>query len=100
MCIRDRGQPKTAYRVASGHQLTSGSDYADLEFLAGFIALRKLGDADRALTHFGHLKAAVATPISVARAEYWTGRALQAKGDAGGAEAVSYTHLDVYKRQR
>ncbi len=82
------GQPKTAYRVAAGHQLTSGSDYADLEFLAGFIALRKLGDADRALKHFGHLKAAVATPISVARAEYWSGRALQAKGDAAGAETA------------
>lgn len=82
------GSPKVAYRIAAQHQLTAGTDYADLEFLAGFIALRELGDADRALTHFGHLKAAVATPISLARADYWTGRALQAKGDAAGAEAA------------
>lgn len=82
------GSPKVAYQIAAGHQMTAGTDYADLEFLAGFIALRKLGDADRALTHFGHLKAAVATPISLARADYWTGRALQAKGDAAGAEAA------------
>lgn len=82
------GQAKTAYRVAAGHQMTEGTDYADLEFLAGFIALRKLDDPERALTHFGHLKAAVATPISVARADYWTGRALQANGDAEAAEAA------------
>ena len=34
------------------------------------------------------LKEAVATPISVARAEYWMGRALEAKGDKAGAEAA------------
>ena len=83
-----KGQAKTAYKVASMHQLTSGTDYADLEFLAGFIALRKLNDPDAALKHFARLKDAVATPISLARADYWTGRALQARGDAGGAEAA------------
>ena len=83
-----KGQVKDAYKVASMHQLTSGTDYADLEFLAGFIALRKLGDADTALKHFARLKKSVATPISLARADYWTGRALQDKGDADGAAAA------------
>lgn len=73
-------RPKDAYRVASGHGLSAGAAYADLEFLAGFIALRKLGDAETALRHFGHLKAGVSTPISVARAEYWLGRAEEAAG--------------------
>lgn len=81
-------QPKTAFRVAAQHQLTSGDEYADLEFLAGFIALRKLADADAAVTHFARMKEAVVTPISVARAEYWMGRALEAKGDNAGAQAA------------
>lgn len=80
------GQEKTAYKVAASHQMTSGAE--DLEFLSGFIALRKLGDPDRALGHFSQLRTAVATPISLARADYWTGRALEARGDAAGARAA------------
>ncbi len=83
-----QGQPKLAFRVAASHQMTEGDSYVDLEFLAGFIALRKLDDPDTALKHFKHLKEAVATPISVARAEYWMGRALEAKGDSAGANAA------------
>ena len=81
------GQAKTAYRIAANHQLETGDSYVDLEFVSGFIALRKLDDPDRAIAHFGHLRSAVETPISVARAEYWMGRALEAKGDKAGAKA-------------
>ena len=84
--LRD-GKPKAAYRVASSHFLTSGGDYADLEFLSGFIALRKLGDAETALRHFRNLREGVATPISVSRAHYWAGRALLASGDRAGGTA-------------
>jgi soluble lytic murein transglycosylase len=80
------GRGGDGYRVAARHQLTEGADYADLEFLAGFIALRKLGDADTALRHFANLKAAVVTPISLSRALYWQGRALEDKGDDAAAE--------------
>ena len=83
-----KGQAETAYKVAAMHQLTGGTDYADLEFLAGFIALRKLDNPDAALKHFARLKDAVATPISLARADYWVGRAKQARGDADGAQAA------------
>jgi soluble lytic murein transglycosylase len=79
---------KTAYRVAASHHLAEGEGFVDLEFLSGFIALRKLGDADRALDHFTQLAIAVKTPISLARAAYWQGRALEAKGDAAGAKAA------------
>lgn len=85
--MRD-GAPKTAYRIASTHDLTGGAAYADLEFLSGFIALRKLNDPDRALRHFDHLRAGVGTPISLSRADYWRGRALEAKGDKAGATAA------------
>jgi soluble lytic murein transglycosylase len=80
-------KPQAAYRVAAGHHLRSGAGYADLEFLAGFIALRKLGDATTALRHFRNLREGVATPISVSRAHYWAGRALLAAGDRAGGTA-------------
>jgi soluble lytic murein transglycosylase len=77
--LRD-GDPRRAYRIASSHHLAGGSHFADLEFVAGFIALRHLDDAQTALAHFQRLSAAVATPISVARGAYWEGRALEALG--------------------
>ncbi len=84
------GDAATAYKVAARHWLAGGADYAELEFLAGFIALRKLNDADTALQHFQRLKAAVVTPISLSRASYWQGRAYEAKGDAAAAK-LAYT---------
>ena len=83
-----QGRASEAYRAAARHGLTPGdgaSAYADLEFLAGFIALRRLNDPATALTHFTHLKDGVTTPISLARADYWLGRAHEAAGN--GAEA-------------
>ena len=82
-----QGKAKTAYRVAAEHHLTSGSDLADLSFLAGFIALRHLNDPATALQHFAALEGAVATPISTARAQYWLGRAYEAGADGANARA-------------
>ncbi len=84
------GKAKDAYQIAAKHQLTEaeGADYADLEFLAGFVALRELHDPQLAIKHFKHLKTAVGTPISLARADYWMGRALEAAGDKAGAQAA------------
>jgi len=82
------GRPEQAYRAAASHQLTGGAAYADLEFLSGFIALRRLGDPDRALAHFRHLEAAVSTPISLARSLYWQGRAEEAAGRDDAARAA------------
>ncbi len=82
-----RGRPAEAYRVAADHRIAPGgggaSDQADLEFLAGFIALRRLDDPATALGHFRNLLAAVSTPISLARANYWIGRAEEAAGQDG-----------------
>jgi soluble lytic murein transglycosylase len=82
------GRAQEAYRVAANHHLATGSgasSYADLEFLSGFIALRRLNDPTTALTHFNHLLAGVSTPISLARAHYWIGRAQEAAGQDGTA---------------
>jgi soluble lytic murein transglycosylase len=82
------GRPKEAYRVAANHHVPvdgGASIYADLEFLAGFIALRRLNDPGTAEKHFQHLLAGVSTPISLARAQYWIGRAQDAAGKDGTA---------------
>ena len=82
-----KGEPKSAYRVASTHHVTDLGDMGDLEFLSGFIALRKLNDPARALQHFERLAGAT-TPISQARAQYWLGRALEASGDKTKARSA------------
>jgi soluble lytic murein transglycosylase len=83
-----QGKPREAYRLASRHGLTEGSDYADLEWLSGFLALRKLDDPDAAYRHFSNFRQAVFTPISLGRAGYWEGRALEALGRPVDAQAA------------
>ena len=95
-----QGRPAEAYRVASSHWLPQGtgaSAYADLEFLAGFVALRRLDDPATGLTHFQHLLAGVTTPISLARAHYWIGRAQEAAGQDGTASyQAAAAHQTAY----
>lgn len=79
------GEVRQAYTLASNHGLSEGSHYADLEWLSGFLALRFLNDADRAVAHFKRFRDAVFTPISLGRAGYWLGRAHEARGDSHGA---------------
>ena len=84
MAIKER-RWKDAYAVAASGGLTEGADFAEAEFLAGWMQLRFLGDASRALTHFDRIAPNVSTPISLSRGHYWTGRAKEAAGDADGA---------------
>ncbi len=84
------GQHQTAYLLASQHFLTPDvEDYKDLEWLAGFIALRKLNNPQQALIHFQKFRASVESPISVGRAGYWLGRTYEALGDMENAR-ISY----------
>ena len=82
------GDAGRAYKMAARHHLSEGEDYADLEWLAGYIALRKLGDAETALRHFNRFAKAVASPISLGRAGYWQGRALEVLGRGAEAQAA------------
>ncbi len=81
-------RPREAYNLASQHFLTEGSDYADLEWLSGYLALEYLGDPNRAIRHFERFRLAVETPISLGRAGYWMGRAYEAAGNANSARAA------------
>jgi soluble lytic murein transglycosylase len=80
---RDRmrdGAYAEAYQIAARHYLVDGSDFAELEWIAGYLALRFLDRADLAVQHFTNLRDGVWTPISVGRAGYWLGRAYEAQG--------------------
>ncbi|WP_372602917.1 lytic transglycosylase domain-containing protein [Actibacterium sp.] len=85
--MRD-GQVELAYRLAANHYVVDGSSYAELEWLAGFIALRQLNEPAVALSHFQRFETAVDTPISLGRAGYWQGRAYEALGQMPEAQAA------------
>lgn len=74
----DENNHQDAYKVIKMHGLTSGEDFANSEWLAGWIALRMLRKPDIAEKHFLHLHKNVSSPISVARATYWLGRTYEA----------------------
>lgn len=90
------GRGQEAYRVAANHHLPDASDAAQLEWLAGYISLRKLGDARTALRHFQRFEQGVGTPISLGRAGYWLGRAHEALGDSAAARQA-YTRGARYQ---
>ncbi|MEO1251280.1 MAG: transglycosylase SLT domain-containing protein [Pseudomonadota bacterium] len=94
------GRFASAYRLAAHHGMSEGGDFADAEFVAGWIALRFLDAPERATIHFKAFTGSVATPISLARGYYWLGRAAQAQGDDGEArayfESASEHHYSYY----
>ncbi|TKW66837.1 MAG: lytic transglycosylase domain-containing protein [Paracoccus denitrificans] len=85
--LRDGDWP-AAEAIASPHHLEPGTEtYADLEFLAGYAALRG-GAPGRALNHFRHLADGTTSVISLSRALYWQGRAEEAAGNTDAAQAA------------
>ncbi len=89
--IRDMlydGQGKQAYEFAKNHHLTDGDDFAVLEWLAGYIALKYRNDAKAAICHFDRFLKAVETPISLGRGYYWMGRAYDTLGQKDQAKAA------------
>jgi soluble lytic murein transglycosylase len=81
------GNAKGAYAVVAGQAQTGPEQVVDAEFLAGFIALRKLNDPAGAAAHFQALAAASKAAITQGRAHYWLGRAAAERNDAAGARA-------------
>jgi soluble lytic murein transglycosylase len=72
---------KDAHRIAAFHGQPMGSEgRLEAEFLAGFIALRFLNDPVLAQRHFVAMALGTRSVISRARAFYWEGRALAARG--------------------
>ena len=85
--LMDDRRFEDAYALARAHGHTAGTSFADGEFLAGWLALRRLDQPRAARTHFARLWEGVRTPISRARAAYWAGRAASRLGDKATAAA-------------
>ncbi len=98
-----KGEVSVAYRIASGHGLEVGIGFAEGEWLAGWIALRFLGEPQIAFRHFTRLNQGVVSPISLARSAFWAGEAARAMvyeepaGDWHAAALKWYTTATEYK---
>ena len=72
---------KTAYKISSEHSLSSGSSFAEAEWLSGWIALSFLNSPEYAISHFENFYNNVGYPISLARGAYWLGASYKQLGD-------------------
>lgn len=90
------GRAESAYQLAARHFLTEGASYADLEWLAGYIALTYLGDPVTARVHFENGARASSGPISLGRMHYWLGRTYEVKGDIDAA-ARTYGEAAIHQ---
>jgi soluble lytic murein transglycosylase len=81
------GDNEGAYALAADDALSGGESLLDAQFLAGFIALRKLNAPAMALPHFRALAAASQATITQARAHFWLARTAAAQGDDKAARA-------------
>ena len=85
--LLQQGDATGAYALAAGNGQTDPESLADAEFLAGWIALRRLDDPAGAAGHFLRVIQASKAAITQARGHYWLGRALAARSDTEGARA-------------
>ncbi len=76
--LLDQGDAKTAYRLCAEHLAQSNPMRIEAEFHAGWIALRYMNDPKLAAPHFANAAQIAVTPMSIARAAYWQGRAAEA----------------------
>tara|TARA_Y100000591_G_C21828327_1_gene698030 strand:+ start:51 stop:2267 length:2217 start_codon:yes stop_codon:yes gene_type:complete len=70
-----------AYKISSRHALTEGPEYAEAEWMSGWIALSFLNDALLAEEHFLNFYKNVSYPISLSRGAYWLGKTYEKLGD-------------------
>jgi soluble lytic murein transglycosylase len=86
--LLDLGEHQAAYQVArDAAPPTKDNPRAEHEFTAGWIALRFADNPTAALQHFARVGQGTTNPITLARGEYWQGRALEAAGRNAEARA-------------
>ena len=71
-----------AYKIVSNHSIDKGTpEYAEAEWMSGWIALSFLNDPIRARDHFRKFYENVGYPISLSRGAYWLARSYVSLGD-------------------
>jgi len=71
----------TAYKITSNHALTEGPEFAEAEWMSGWIALSFLNDPILAIDHFNNFYNNVGYPISLSRGAYWLGLSYEKIGN-------------------
>jgi len=66
-----------AYEVASNHHLSDGPEFADAEWISGWLASSFLNKNQLAIKHFENFYRNVGYPISLARGAFWLGLAYE-----------------------
>ena len=69
---------QTAYDVLASHPQVNRAETSEVEFLAGWTALRFLEEPALAIPHFEALSESSSLPLSQSRAHYWLGRCYDA----------------------
>ena len=80
---------RSAYAAMNGGGFSPGESMAEAEFFAGWTALVKLNDKEAAISHFQALSTAGTSPITQGRANYWLGRAYEARNDTAQNDAAT-----------
>jgi len=87
---REQGKNKLAYELLEKHRMADSAEklatastsdriaYTDVEWRAGWLALRVLDKPEDALRHFTNVHTVAQTGITQSRAAYWAGRAAEA----------------------
>lgn len=87
---REQGNTKLAYDLLEKHRMADSAEkmakastsdrvaYTDVEWRAGWLALRVLNKPEEALRHFNNVHTVAQTGITQSRAAYWAGRAAEA----------------------
>jgi len=70
-----------AYKISSRHALVDGPEYAEAEWMSGWIALSFLNDSILATKHFKNFYNNVGYPISLSRGAYWLGKSYEKMGN-------------------
>ena len=72
---------ETAYKITSKHGLKDGPEFAEAEWMSGWIALSFLNDPLLAKDHFKKFYNNVGYPISLSRGAYWIARSNEKLGN-------------------
>lgn len=85
--LLDEGKFHEAYRISRDAAPPTGKEHlrVDQPFTAGWIALRFLNDPRAAAQHFARIGQVTDHPTSLARMDYWLGRAAEASGRTADA---------------
>jgi soluble lytic murein transglycosylase len=104
---------ETSYEITSKHALSEGPEYAEAEWMSGWIAFSFLNNPLLAEEHFKRFYNNVGYPISLSRGGYWLGRTYEKIGNKKESfkwykESAKYlttyygqlSHLKIYPNEK